>query len=197
MFRRLGALVLLGIAMSGVVLAQDVPMVSSPPSRAQVLQLMAAMGIRQRVEAGLETTQNKLKATARTEFEKKHPDADAATLKKLDEIFDSTPLFSFAEITEALVPAYQKHLSAADVQAAIDFYSSEAGKRLLENLPVITRESNETGGQLVQQKLKAYSDELERKLTAFQAGVEKAAPPAADPSKAADDKQKTTDEKSK
>jgi hypothetical protein len=197
MFRRWAVLVLLCATMCGAGLAQGVALDSTPPSRAQVLQLMAAMGIRQRVEAGLETTQNKLKATARTEFQKKNPDADAATLKKLDEVFDSTPLFSFADITEALVPVYQKHLSAADVQAGIDFYSSDAGKRLLEKLPVITRESNETGGQLVQQKLKAYSDELERKLTAFQAGVEKATPPAADPSKAADDKQKTTDEKSK
>ena len=86
-------------------------------------------------------------------FEKKNPDADAATLKKLDEIFDSTPLFSFDDIPEAVIPAYQKNLSAADVQAGIDFYTSDAGKRLLEKLPVIMREANESGGQLVQQKL--------------------------------------------
>ena len=41
---------------------------------------------------------------------------------------------------------------------------SDAGKRLLEKVPVIIREANESGGQLVQQKLEAYSEELERKL---------------------------------
>ena len=67
---------------------------------------------------------------------KKNPDADAATLKKLDDVFDSTPLFGFEAISETLVAAYQKNLSAADVQAGIDFYTSEAGKRLLEKVPV-------------------------------------------------------------
>ncbi len=106
------------------------------------------------------TRRTNCKSAARDSFQKKNPDADAATLKKLDEVFDSTPLFSFEAISESLIPAYQKNLSAADVQAGIDFYSSEAGKRLLEKLPAIMREANESGGQLVQQKLAAYSEEL-------------------------------------
>ncbi len=199
MVLRFGVLALLMATTCGAGLAQGVALDSTPPSRAQVLQLMAAMEIQQRIDAALQSTQNKVKVTARAEFEKKNPGADAATLKKLDEIFDSTPLFNFADITEAVIPAYQKHLIAADVQAAIDFYSSDAGKRLLENLPVITRESNQSGGQLVQQKLQAYSEELERKLTAFEAELEKQKPPAqpstGDKPKA--DNTKTTDEKSK
>ncbi len=196
---RLGVLVLLFTTMCGAALAQGVALDSTPPSRAQVLQLMSAMGIQQRVDAGLQNTQNKLKATARAESEKKNPGADAATLKKLDEVFDSTPPFSFADITEAVVPAYQEHLSAADVQDGIDFYSSDAGKRLLAALPAITRESNQSGGQLVQQKLKAYSEELERKLTAFEAEVEKQKPtekPKAE-DKPQTDNATTTDKKSK
>ena len=73
---------------------------------------------------------------------KKYPEADAATLKKLDEAFDGTPLFGFETISEPLVAAYQKNLSAADVQAGIDFYSSEVGKRLLGKLPAIQREAS-------------------------------------------------------
>ena len=120
-----------------------------------------------------------------------------ATLKKLDEVFDSTPLFTFDDIAEAVIPVYQKNLSAGDVQAGIDFYTSEAGKRLLEKIPVIVRETNESGGQLVQQKLKAYSEELERKLEAFQGQTDSQKPPAASQDKAVDDPSKTTDGKSK
>jgi hypothetical protein len=182
--------------MCGVGLAQGVALDSTPPSRAQVLKLMSVMGVQESVDASLKNTQGKIKLAARASFQKKNPNADAATLKKLDEVFDSTQLFSFEGISETLIPVYQKNLSASDVQAGIDFYDSEPGKRLLAKVPVIIRESNASGGQLVQQKLKAYSEELERKLEAFQAEVDKQKP-ATEKSKAAGDTAKTTDEKSK
>ena len=157
---------------------------------------MAAMGVQQNMDASLKGAQNRIKIADRASFQKKYPEADAATLKKLDEVFDSTPLFGFDTISEPLVAAYQKNLSAADVQAGIDFYSSDVGKRLLGKLPAIQREASENGGPLVQQKLKAYSEELERKLESFQAEMK---PPQQTPPKpqAADNNSKTTDEKSK
>lgn len=197
MIRRVGALVLLMAAMWGVGVGQEVTLESTPPSRAQVLKLMSAMGVQQSIDSSLQSTQKKLRLAARNSFLKKNPDADAATLKKLDEVFDSTQLFSFEAISEALIPAYQKNLSASDVQAGIDFYSSEAGKRMLEKLPAIIHEANESGGKLVQQKLAAYSEELERKLVAFQTEADKQKTPASDKAKGADDKSRTTDEKSK
>lgn len=197
MIRRFGALFLLFTMLCGVGLAQGVALDTTPPSRAQILSLMSAMGIQQSVDASLKNTQNKMKLSARASFLKKNPDANAATLKKLDEVFDSTQLFSFEAISDALIPAYEKNLSASDVQAGIDFYSSEAGKRLLEKVPVIIRESNQSGGQLVQQKLKVYSEELERKLEAFQSQVDKQNPAPAEKSKAADNNSKPTDQKSK
>jgi len=197
MIRRFAVSILLFTTMCAVGSAQQVALDSTPPSRAQVLKLMAAMGVQDNVNASLKGTQSKIKLAARTSFLKKNPDAGAATLKKLDDVFDSTPLFDFEAISETLVPVYQKHLSAADVQAGIDFYSSESGKRMLQNVPVIIRESNESGGQLVQEKLKTYSEELERKLEAFEAEADKQKPPAAEKPKSADDSTKTTDQKSK
>ena len=191
MIQRMGVLVLLMSAMCGAGLAQTVALDPTPPSRAQVLQLMSAMGVQQAVDASLKNMQNKIRIAARASFQKKYPDVDEGTLKKLDEVFDSTPLFGFDLLSEPLVAAYQKNLSASDVQAGIDFYNSEPGQRLLSKLPAIQREANETGGQLVQQKLAAYSQELERKLQEFQAEVDKA------PAGAKSDSSKTTDQKSK
>lgn len=195
MIGRLGVLFLLFTTMCGVGLAQGAALESTPPSRAQVLKLMSAMGVQESVDASLKGMQGKMKLSARMAFQKKNPDADAATLKKLDEVFDSTKLFSFEAISETLIPVYQKNLSASDVQAGIDFYESQAGKRLLERGPIIMRESNASGGQLVQQKLKGYSEELEHKLEAFQAEVDKQKPAAAE--KAKDSTGKTAVEKSK
>jgi len=192
----MGVLFLLFTLMCGAGVAQVV-LDPTPPSRAQVLQLMSAMGVQRNVEASLKNTQNKIRMAARASFQKKHPEADAATLKKLDDAFDSTPLLGFETVAEPLVAVYQKNLSAADVQAGIDFYSSDAGKRLWEKMPSIQREANESGGPLVQQKLKAYSEELERKLEAFQAEAKPSAASASKAAEAAGDKSKTTDEKSK
>jgi hypothetical protein len=139
----------------------------SPPSRAQVLQLMAAMGVQQRVDNSLKAAQLKVKEAARVAFQKNYPDAPPAALKKLDAIFDGTPLFSFEDISEPLIAVYEKNLSAADVQAGIDFYSSPSGRHLLEKLPVIQRDTNATGGPLVQQKLTDFGDQIERKLSAL------------------------------
>jgi uncharacterized protein len=193
MIRGLGVLVLLFTTLGGVGLAQPVALEPTPPSRAQVLQLISVMGIRESVNNSLKSTQNKIKLAARASFLKKNPDADEATLKKLDAVFDSTPLFDFEAVSETLVPVYQKNLSAADVQAGIDFYSSEAGKRLLEKIPVIIRQANESGGQLVQQKLKAYSEEIERKLAAFEAEADKQKPAGAEKPKTADDTSKAAE----
>lgn len=178
MVRRLVALVVLFASTCVVGLAQ-VALDPTPPSRAQVLSLMTAMGIRQGVENSLKAAQGRVKASARAAYKKKNPDADEASLKKLDAVFDTTPLFGFEEISETLVGVYQKNLSAADVQAGIEFYNSEAGRRLVEKIPVIVRQADDSSRQLVQQKLEAYSNEITRKLEAFQQDMEQEKPAAA------------------
>jgi len=196
MVRRFVALVLLFTSMCVVGWAQGIALDPTPPSRAQVLSLLTAMGIRQSVENSLMNAQNRVKASARAAYKKKNPDADEASMKKLDAVFDTTPLFGFEEISETLVGVYQKNLSATDVQAGIEFYSSESGKRLVEKLPVIIREANDSSKQLVQQKLEAYSDEITRKLEAFQQDMEQQKPAAAQKPNT-DSNSNTPDQKSK
>lgn len=193
--RRLGILALSVALLCGAGWAQGVVMDPTPPSRAQVLSLMAAMGIRQGVDNSLRKAQENVKASARAAYKKKNPDASAADLKKLDTVFDTTPLFGFEDISETLIEVYQKNLSAADVQAGIDFYTSETGQHLLSKLSVILRESNESSQKLVQQKLGNYADAVQRKLEAFEAEMEKAHP--AGSSKPPGNAAPATDSKSK
>lgn len=204
---RLGTLlwsvVLLCVVMCGAATAQAAASANSDqPSREQVLKLMSVMEVQQSVDRSLHEAQIQVKDAARESFVKQNPQADDATLKKLDAVFDSTPFFKFEDIAEVVVPIYQKNLTAADVQAGIDFYSSPAGKRLLEKVPEILHEANEEGGKLVQKKMEAYGEELERKLEAFQSELrsQQAPPPAVDAAKAppANTEQKTApEEKSK
>ncbi len=176
MVRRIGVLVLLVTLASGAALAQAVAMDPTPPSRAQVLALLTAMGIRENVENSLHKAQASVKASANAALKKKHPEATEADIKKLDAVFDSTPLFGFEDISEILIEVYRKNLSAADVQAGIDFYNSEAGQRLIGKLPAIIHEANDSSQQAVQQKLANYADSIQRKLTAYEVEYEKEHP---------------------
>ncbi len=169
MIGRFGALILLCTMAHGAATAQTAAVGSNQqPSREQVLKLMTAMGIEQSIDDSLRQAQLRLNDSARESFLKQNPGLDEAGKKKLDEVFTSTPFFKFEDIAETIIPVYQKNLRAADVQAGIDFYSSEPGKRLLEKVPEIMREANDQGGQLVQKKMDAYTDELQRKMEALQ-----------------------------
>ena len=167
MLRRLATLFVLMAVFTAALAAQSIQMDPTPPSRAQVLNLLTAMGIRETVENSLKNAQQRVKASAHAAYLKRNPKADAAMLKKLDDVFDSTPIFGFDDISETLVSVYQKNLDAADVQAGIDFYSSPAGQRLIHKVNSIISEANKASQELVQEKLQNSADTLTRKLLAF------------------------------
>lgn len=51
------------------------------------------------------------------------------------------------ELVNRVVPIYQKNLSEEDVKAAIKFYKTPAGKRLIEKQPIVVQESMMAGQQ--------------------------------------------------
>lgn len=53
--------------------------------------------------------------------------------------------FDSSELRDMIVAIYVRHLTAPEMQAAVDFYSTSEGKSLVEKLPVIVQESMEVG----------------------------------------------------
>lgn len=49
------------------------------------------------------------------------------------------------ELAELLMPIYQKHLSEEDIQGALEFYETEAGKNMIKTLPAIMLDSAAAG----------------------------------------------------
>jgi hypothetical protein len=59
------------------------------------------------------------------------------------------------ELVNLIVPVYQKHYSEEDIQAALKFFESDAGKRMIQKQPQIMQESFVAGqqwGQLLAQR---------------------------------------------
>ena len=72
-------------------------------------------------------------------------------------------------LVDQLVPVYMKHLSEEDLDAAIDFHESAAGRRFLAAQPVVMKEAKEVGEawgvRLAQKALRALEDEREAEKT--------------------------------
>lgn len=72
------------------------------------------------------------------------PDEGRAKVLK---IFEEEMLKEFTQerMLDLVAPIYDEHLSAEDVKALIAFYETPTGRRLVDVLPLIVRESYEAG----------------------------------------------------
>lgn len=74
------------------------------------------------------------------------------------------------DMQDAIIRVYQEHLSSDDAAAAIAFYKTPAGKRLLAATPVIMQELQGAGAQI---GMKVMQDVMERHKTEIQAAKDK------------------------
>jgi hypothetical protein len=165
---RVVALLLALVSLCGVLAAQDGVAEAVPPTREQVQKLLQIVGIEHHLDTMLEQRQSKVREGARGCFRDMNPGADDATLKRLDAAFANTPLITSADFSDGLITELQRRLSAAEVQAGIDFYGSEAGRSLTQKMPVILQNLRVSIGPVVEKKLQAYTNALNRTLMDFQ-----------------------------
>ena len=78
-------------------------------------------------------------ATMIANFKQTMPDAPANFWDQFAKEIDMD------ELTEKIIPIYDKHLSQEDIRAAIAFYESPAGRRMIASQPLILQESMAVG----------------------------------------------------
>lgn len=66
------------------------------------------------------------------------------------------------ELVDLLVPVYDKNLEAGDVEEAIRFFSSPAGRRFVERQPVILEESMAAGQRWGEEIARRALEELQK-----------------------------------
>jgi len=98
----------------------------------------------------------------------KVPDATPEQIKRIDEVSDTIfAEFSPDELIDAVVPIYQKHLSKADLEAILAFYSSPAGQKVMKEMPAIMSESIEAGGEIGRKKMESVNRKIEEQIDAI------------------------------
>ena len=66
------------------------------------------------------------------------------------------------EIIEQLVPLYDKNFNEEDLKAFITFYSSPAGKKLLDTIPILMRDSVDISAKYFEEKFPAEKMEADK-----------------------------------
>lgn len=66
------------------------------------------------------------------------------------------------ELTERMVPIYQRHFSAADIQGLLKFYRSPLGRKVITEMPATMAEGMQVGQEWGRQRAQAMLAELQK-----------------------------------
>ena len=95
--------------------------------------------------------------------------------KMMDDMFKDMP---WDEMIQAMVPAYQKHMTKGDLDAIVAFYSSPAGQKLLREMPAITAESMQTMMPIMQKYVEKVQGRIQDATMAMLKKAEEAPAPS-------------------
>jgi hypothetical protein len=130
------------LALSAPALAQTSD--TDPPTRDEVEIYLQTMHSHDMMQKTMEAMLKPMHQMFRDQFAKDGkalpPGAERRANKIVDEMMKGMPL---DEMTQALVPVYQKHFTKGDLEKLIAFYSSPIGQKVLTEMPAITGESME------------------------------------------------------
>ncbi len=172
--------------------AEAAPAIVPPdqqPTREQVAKLFEVMQVRQQVQTFEKMMPSVIQRQLHTQMEQ--------TLAKMSPTVQPTPqqeaqleallnkymqksfnIYPYDDMISDLTAVYRRHISRADVDAIIAFYSSPAGQDLLNQQPVIMKEFMPIAMQREQKGAADLTDEMTQELDALMKTI---APPATAP----------------
>jgi hypothetical protein len=89
------------------------------------------------------------------------PDFDARMKRMMEDYVKNMPM---DEITQAMIPTYQKHFTRGDMQAMNAFYSSPVGQKVIEELPTVLQEGMQAATPILSQYLSEFKDRMQEEL---------------------------------
>jgi hypothetical protein len=135
------------------------------PSREQVLKLLDLLQVRKNIEIMFAGIKEQARAGAEQGFRSKVPNPTPQQTQQVralvDDMFND---MSVDEVIEIIVPVYQRHLTKADIDGVIGFYTSAVGQKLLREQPAMMQESMQAAGARQQQKMEALLKRLDSRI---------------------------------
>ncbi|ABF40075.1 hypothetical protein Acid345_1072 [Candidatus Koribacter versatilis Ellin345] len=152
---------LLVVLLSALVSANSQETKPDQPTRDDLTKMFEVLRVRQQTEGVMKTMLAQMKQQIEGDIEKRYPNLSEESKQKIEKMVnDSVNLYPVSEMLDDLTPVYQKHLTKADVDAIVGFYSSAAGQHFLDQMPTMTQEAM----QLMLAKLQTRTAEYAKKI---------------------------------
>ena len=97
-------------------------------------------------------------------------DFDARFAKVMDEVMKGMPV---DDISQAMIPAYQKHFTHGDIEAMSAFYASPVGQKVLGELPAVMQEGMQAAMPIITKYLNDWKDRMQKEMEAAPAKTSK------------------------
>jgi hypothetical protein len=98
-------------------------------------------------------------------------DFESRFTKMTDDLMKNMP---WDDMTQAMVPAYQKHFTNGDINNLIAFYSSPTGQKVLQEMPEITSEGMQAMMPIMRKYIADWQERMQKEIK----DMEKTAPKA-------------------
>ena len=89
------------------------------------------------------------------------PDFDAHFSKVMDQLLKEMPV---DDITQAMIPAYQKHFTHGDIESMNAFYASAVGQKVLEELPAVTQEGMQAAMPIMLNYIGTWRERMQKEM---------------------------------
>jgi hypothetical protein len=88
-------------------------------------------------------------------------DFEAQTNQRVDAMIKDMP---WDDMTQAMVPSYQKHFTKGDMETLTAFYTSPTGEKVLREMPAIMAESMRTMTPIMQKHMEAVNRSVQQQI---------------------------------
>jgi len=134
-----------------------------PATREDVTKLFDVMNSREQIHAVMDAMLKQQRAMLRTIIKKEYPDTSDEQLQRYDSVMDNfVKSFPIDSLLDDMAPVYQKHLSKADVEAMVAFYSAPTGQKLLREMPGMMTDSMQAMAPRLQMMIEKMKQRVEQ-----------------------------------
>ncbi len=163
------------LALSLAAFAQEAaaPEIANHATEAQVRQLYQVLHVEDRMHQMLQLmsvqaeklTDEALASSGSAATEKDKQFFNSLRNEELHKIMN--PEF-MAQMLEAMIPAYEKHISSEDIDQMIAFYSSPSGARILKAQPAMMQDGMAAAMPLIQAHMQEIMKDEQTRIAAYQ-----------------------------
>jgi hypothetical protein len=134
----------------------------SPATKEDIQRYMEVVDSHESMQQMADTMSKQMREMLHQEFlkdkDKLPPDFEDRMNKLMDDLFRDMP---WDEMTQAMIPAFQKHLTRGDVNRLIAFYSSPTGQKLLREMPAMMAEAMQSMMPIMQNYMEKVQQRIE------------------------------------